>query len=118
MHGLAERHTSAGLARMYYFNGTFAYTITPKAAQFLLRHLFPLQFHIDHQISRLLVEKRHEFAAYCVEPPLLEPDWSLRSDCYVPIADDTAADRELGRQFEAARQALLAEGRPLLPLAG
>jgi hypothetical protein len=117
MHGLAESPSAGGLARMYYFNGTFAYLITPAAAAFLLRLLFPLQAHIDHQISRVLIEQRHVFPAYCLEPPLFEPDWSLRSDCYVPLADDTVADRELGQEFEATRRTLLQEGRPLLPLA-
>jgi glycosyl transferase family 25 len=117
MHGLAETPAGSGLARMYYFNGTFAYLITPAAAQTLLQHLFPLQCHIDHQISRVLIEQRHALSAHYVEPPLFEPNWSLRSDCYVPLADDAAADRELGQQFEAKRQMLLQEGRPLLPLA-
>jgi glycosyl transferase, family 25 len=117
MHGLAESPAGSQLARIYYFNGTFAYLVTHKAAEFLLEHLFPLHCHIDHQISRLLIEKRHEFSAYCVEPPLFEPDWSLRSDCYVPLADDAIADRDLGQQFEAKRRMLLEEGRPLLPLA-
>jgi glycosyl transferase, family 25 len=116
MHGLAERPAGSDLARMYYFNGTFAYLITPKAARFLLQRLFPLQAHIDHQMSRVLIEQRQVFPAYNIEPPFFEPDWSQRSDCYVPLADDSIADRELGQLFEAARQSLLAEGRPLLAI--
>jgi GR25 family glycosyltransferase involved in LPS biosynthesis len=117
MHGLAERPGGSSLARMYYFNGTFAYLITPAAARLLLQHLVPLRCHIDHQISSTLIEQRQRFAAYCVEPPLFDPDWSQRSDCYVPLADEPLADRELAQQFEAQRQMLLREGRPLLPLA-
>ncbi len=117
MHGLAERPQGPNLPRMYYFNGTFAYVITPRAALTLLQHIFPLQAHIDHQMSRVLIEQRQAFQAHYVEPPLLQPDWSLRSDCYVPLADDTVADRELGQLFEAKRRMLLEEGRPLLPLA-
>jgi glycosyl transferase, family 25 len=116
MHGLAERPEASELPRMYYFNGTFAYLITPSAANFLLQHLFPLQCHIDHQISRTLIEQRQAFRAHYVEPPLFDPDWSQRSDCYVPLADESAADRELAQEFEATRQALLAEGRSLLAL--
>ena len=107
MHGLAGRPEGTDLARLYYFNGTFAYLITGNAARFLLQHLFPLQAHIDHQMSRVLIEQRQVFSAYYVEPPFFEPDWSQRSDCYVPLADDTSADRELGQLFEATRQTLL-----------
>ena len=116
MHGLAGRPEGTDLARLYYFNGTFAYLITGNAARFLLQHLFPLQAHIDHQMSRVLIEQRQVFPAYYVEPPFFEPDWSQRSDCYVPLADDTSADRELGQLFEATRQTLLAERRPLLSI--
>jgi glycosyl transferase, family 25 len=60
------------------------------------------------------MEQRHTIAAYYTEPAFFEPDWSLLSDCYVPLADDAEADRELVGIIEARRQALLAEGRPLL----
>src|SRR5262249_2569478 len=63
MGGLADRSTVSGLARIYYFNGTFAYFVTPAMCQSLLRHLLPLRSHIDHQISCLLVEQRHAFPA-------------------------------------------------------
>jgi len=115
MGGLAEKTRPAGLARLYYFNGTFAYLITPAICRSLLPHLLPLRAHIDHQMSQVLIEQRHVLTAYYTEPCLFEPDWSQRSDCYVPLADDGAADRELGRIIAAARGMLLAEGRPLLP---
>jgi hypothetical protein len=115
MGGLADRCEGPGLARIYYFNGTFAYLITPGACRSLLLHLLPLHAHIDHQISKVLVEQRRLISAYYTEPHLFEPDWSLRSDCYVPLADDAAADRELGQIIAACRRALLEEGRPLLP---
>ena len=116
MGGLADRLQGADLARIYYFNGTFAYLITPAACRKLLGHLLPLRSHIDHQISRVLIEQRRVFPAYYTEPHFFEPDWSLRSDCYVPLADDTTADRELGLIIEATRRTLLEEGRPLLPI--
>lgn len=115
MDGLAERHDGQALARLYFFNGTFAYVITPAAARALMPHLLPLDGHIDHQISTMLVKLRHEFAAYYTEPAFFEPDWSLRSDCYVPLTEETEANRDLGRLFAAHRALLGAEGRPLLP---
>ena len=51
MGGLADRPNGSDLARIYYFNGTFAYLITRAACQKLLRHLLPPHSHIDHQIS-------------------------------------------------------------------
>jgi hypothetical protein len=116
MGGLADRPQGSDLARIYYFNGTFAYLITRGACQSLLRHLLPLHSHLDHQMSRVLIEQRRAFSAYYTEPCFFEPDWSLRSDCYVPLADDSTADRELGQIIEASRQVLLDEGRPLLSL--
>ena len=114
MGGLADRPNGSDLARIYYFNGTFAYLITPAACRSLLQHLLPPHSHIDHQISKVLIEQRRVFSAYYTEPHFFEPDWSLRSDCYVPLADDSAADRELGHIIEANRRVLLDEGRPLL----
>jgi glycosyl transferase, family 25 len=116
MGGLADRPERSKLARLYYFNGTFAYLITPQVCKALLPRLLPLRSHIDHQISRILIDQRHILPAYYAAPPLFEPDWSLRSDCYVPLVDDSAADGELGQIIEAHRQALLIERRPLLPL--
>lgn len=115
MDGLAERPQESTLARIYFFNGTFAYLITPDAARTLMPHLLPLNGHIDHQISTVLMKLRHEFAAYYTEPHFFEPDWSLRSDCYVPLAEEDDANRELGKLFTANRKLLLSEGRPLLP---
>lgn len=114
MAGLAEP-TEAGLARLYYFNGTFAYLISSEACAFLLDHLMPLRTHIDHQMSSVLMAQRRVFPAYYTQPALFEPDWSLRSDCYVPIVDDRAADLELGNRLKAARSELNEEGRRLLP---
>lgn len=116
MGGLAEPTGAPGLGRLYYFNGTFAYLITPRACSFLLEHLLPMRAHIDHQISSVLVAQRRGYHAYYTNPPLFEPDWSLRSDCYVPITDDNAADNELGRIIQATRSSLANEGRQLLPL--
>lgn len=116
MGGLADRAEGADLARLYYFNGTFAYAITPESCRRLLPALLPPRTHIDHQISSVLIEQRHVFAAHYTAPHFFEPDWSLRSDCYVPLAEETAADRELGDIIRSTRERLLAEGRPLLPL--
>jgi glycosyl transferase family 25 len=114
MNGMGDRPDGTYLARMYYFNGTFAYLMTPAACQTLIPHLLPLNGHIDHQISKVLVEQRHDFAAYYTEPQFFEPDWSLRSDCYVPLIDERDADCELGKLLTAHRKLLLDEGRPLL----
>jgi glycosyl transferase family 25 len=114
MAGLADRPSGRTLQRLYYFNGTFAYLITPTACEYLLEHLGPPGFHIDHQMSALLYDRRHEFAAYYTEPAFFEPDWSQRSDCYVPITDENNADRELEAIFSARRRTLIAEGRTLL----
>src|SRR5262249_54473294 len=115
MGGLAERHEGAVLARLYYFNGTFAYLITPGACRSLLLQLLPLTAHIDHQISAILIEQRRVLSGYYTDPYLFEPDWSLRSDVYVPLADNATADRELGDLIYRSRRRLLDEGRPLLP---
>jgi len=115
MGGLADRSTTSGLARIYYFNGTFAYFITPAMCHILLQQLLPLRSHIDHQISRLLIEHRHAMPAYYTNPQYFAPDWSLRSDCYVPLTNEGPADEELGRIIEMDRELLLKEGRPLLP---
>jgi glycosyl transferase, family 25 len=115
MGGLAERPQGKELSRLYYFNGTFAYLITRTACQALLQQLLPLHAHLDHQISEVLMEMRHVFSAYCATPPFFDHDWSLGSDCYVALSDALAADHELGHIIATRRQALLKEGRPLLP---
>jgi hypothetical protein len=115
MGGLAERPQGADLARLYYFNGTHAYLITRTTCQVLLEGLLPLHAHIDHQISKVLMEQRHAISAYYATPHFFEPDWSLGSDCYVALSDDRAADYELGQIIATGRQVLLKEGRPLLP---
>ena len=114
MNGMADKPDSTGLARIYYFNGTFAYLVTPAVCRTLIKHLLPLDRHLDHQISKVLIEQRHVFHAYYSEPHFFEPDWSLRSDCYVPIAEGTEADRELGHLLETSRRLLVTEARPLL----
>lgn len=114
MNGLADRPAGSDLARIYYFNGTFAYLITPAACHSLIQYLLPPRWHIDHQISEVLFEQRQVFAAYYTKPHFFQPDWSLRSDCYVPLADETDADSELGRILDMRRRHLLDEGCPLL----
>jgi glycosyl transferase family 25 len=115
MDGLAERPSGSELARIYFFNGTFAYLITPAACDALIPGLVPPKGHIDHEISTFLVERRDTFAAHYVEPPLFDPDWSLRSDCYIPLTETGDADQRLGDLFRATRRRLEDEGRPLLP---
>jgi GR25 family glycosyltransferase involved in LPS biosynthesis len=114
MNGLADRPAGSDVARIYYFNGTFAYLITPATCRSLIQYLLPLRWHIDHQISKVLFEQRHVFPAYYTEPRFFEADWTLQSDCYVPLAEETDADRELERLLEMRRHHLLDEGRPLL----
>lgn len=115
MAGLADRpEGNTPLARLYYFNGTFAYLITRGTCRFLLDRLLPLKAHIDHQISSIIVAERQRFAAHYACPSFFEPDWSLHSDCYVPIADESSADHQLAALFDHTRRVLLAEGRPLL----
>jgi glycosyl transferase, family 25 len=115
MNGLADRATGVDLARIYYFNGTFAYLITPAACRALIGDLDPPHWHIDHQISKVLFERRHSFKAYYANPHFFQADWTLRSDCYVPLAEETDADKELGALLDLRRRQLLDEGRPLLP---
>jgi GR25 family glycosyltransferase involved in LPS biosynthesis len=114
MGGLAERPRSSALARVYYFNGMHAYLITRAACRTLLELLLPMHAHIDHQISQILMTRRDSFAAYYAAPLLFDPDWSLGSDLYIPLSDETAADRELGGIIATSRRALLDEGRSLL----
>ena len=114
MHGLAEKPSGGDLARLYYFNGTFAYVATQEGCRTLLQNLFPLRAHVDHQMSRFFIDRRADFVALAAEPPFFEPDWSLRSDCYVPLEGEADADRVLGQEFDAYRRLLLGEGRPLV----
>jgi glycosyl transferase, family 25 len=115
MNGLADRPAGSDVARIYYFNGTFAYVITPAGCHSLIQNLLPPHWHIDHQISKVLFAQRHVFSAYYTEPRYFEADWSLQSDCYVPLAEEANADRELEWILEMRRRHLLDEGRPLLP---
>ncbi|AMJ59633.1 glycosyltransferase family 25 protein [Bosea sp. PAMC 26642] len=115
MNGMAERPQGSELARIYFFNGTFAYLITPAACRTLIPALLPMNGHIDHEISTVLIERRHDLEAHYTEPPIFEPDWSLRSDCYVPLEGVTNADRALGIVLHAKRQLLIDDGCALLP---
>jgi len=115
MNGMADEPRGSELARIYFFNGTFAYLITPAACRALIPRLLPMNGHVDHEISTVLVKDRHDFAAHYVEPAFFEPDWSLRSDCYIPLDDQADADRALGEFLDASRRTLEADGRPLLP---
>lgn len=115
MNGMAERPQGLELARIYFFNGTFAYLITPAACRTLIPALLPMNGHIDHEISTVLIKRRHDLEARYAEPPLFEPDWSLRRDCYVPLEGVTDADRALDILLQANRQLLVDDGRPLLP---
>jgi len=115
MNGMAEPPQGVGLARIYFFNGTFAYLITPAACKTLIPALLPMNGHIDHELSTVLIKLRHEFEARYAAPPVFEPDWALGSDCYVPLDGVTDADRALGVVLHASRQLLIDDGRPLLP---
>lgn len=115
MNGMAERPQGSEPARIYYFNGTFAYLITPAACRALIPALLPMNGHIDHEISSVLIERRHDLEAHYTEPPVFEPDWSLRSDCYVPLEGVTDANRALGIVLHAKRKLLIDDGCPLLP---
>src|SRR5262249_54126271 len=68
MNGLADRPVGSDVARIYYFNGTFAYLVPPAACHRLIQSLLPPHWHIDHQISKVLFEQRHVFPAYYTEP--------------------------------------------------
>ncbi len=114
MNGMADKPQGSALARLYFFNGTFAYLITPAACRTLISSLLPMDGHIDHEISKVLIARRYDFAAHYVEPAFFEPDWSLRSDCYVPLEDETDANRALGALLNESRQLLLDDGRPIL----
>jgi glycosyl transferase family 25 len=106
------------VARVYYFNGTHAYLITPAACRELLRLLLPMHAQLDHQISSVLLQQRHALPAYYTAPPLFDCDWSFGSDLYIPahhLSDESSADRELDDILHSSRRTLLAEGRPLLP---
>ena len=119
MDGLAEAAIRPQrLARLFYFNGTFAYLITQQACRFLLDHILPLRAHIDHQLSSLFLAYRQDFEVYYAHPAFFAPDWSLRSDCYVPLDDAASADQRLGDLLGGARRTLLGEGHRLLPPAG
>jgi glycosyl transferase, family 25 len=74
MNGLADRETGPDLARVFYFNGTFAYLITPSACRALINFLAPPRWHIDHQISDVLFQQRQTFKAFRPVPQFFEPD--------------------------------------------
>lgn len=115
MSGLAESRQQNGLVRVYYFNGTFAYIVSAQSCAYLLRRLLPMRMHIDHQISHLLFERREEFPGLSMQPAVVQPDWSLGSDCYVALRDETGADRAQRLLLDECRNTLEAEGRRLRP---
>jgi hypothetical protein len=111
----------AGLGFAARMHGTHAppspYLVTPAACETLWRHLLPMHAHLDHRISKLLMQWRHVFPAYYAAPLRFDPDWSFGSDLYNPahrLSDETAGDRELGEIIATSRRTLLAERRPLL----
>ena len=115
-HGRGLAVNRLGLARIYYLNGTFPIALRQPRAEGSCDTFSPLLSHIDHQISRLLVEQRHALPAYYndMNPQLIAP-WSLCSDCYVPLTDEGTADHQLGQIIKNNRRLLLEEGCPLLP---
>jgi hypothetical protein len=42
MNGMADIAEETGLPSIHYFNGTFAYLVTPAACRTLIKHLLPL----------------------------------------------------------------------------
>lgn len=117
MAGLAEAPPAhAEMGRLYYFNGTFSYFITPAACRFLIDRIFPLRMHVDHQMSSMFIEHRETFPVYHAAPPFFEPDWALMSDCYVPLSNEGSADQALGAILFGHRDRLIGEGRALYSL--
>lgn len=116
MDGLAEPSGDAAFKRVYYYNGTFGYLLTRKGCLALLPRLLPIETHIDNQISLELVDNRDGLAAYAPEPRLIEHDFSVYSDVYVPVVDEKAADHALDAVFKEARRKLLAAGARLFPM--
>lgn len=111
MGDLAEPMHDGLFRRVYYFNGTYAYLVTRRGCLNLSRHLLPLRAHIDHQISGALIEHHDKLVAYAAVPSLFGHDFSVRSDAYVPLANEAAADRHLGRLIATATEVLRDGGR-------
>jgi GR25 family glycosyltransferase involved in LPS biosynthesis len=115
MGGLAETRQQNGLVRVYYFNGTFAYVVSAQTCAYLLRHMLPMRMHVDHQLSHLLLERRHNFTGLLMKTGMIQPDWSLGSDINVGLRDEAEADREQHRFLGNHRNTLEAEGCALRP---
>lgn len=113
MDGLAEPTSDAALSRIYYYNGTYAYLLTRRGALALLPRLLPLKTHIDNQISLELVADRQALHVYCVEPRLFAHDFTVWSDVYIPVADETSANHKLASIFSASRESLTRDGAKL-----
>lgn len=115
MGGLAETRQQNGLVRVYYFNGTFAYVVSAQTCAYLLRHMLPMRMHVDHQLSHLLFERRDYFSGLLMQPGVIQPDWSLGSDCNVALQNEEEADRAQHRFFDNCRRTLEVEGCALRP---
>ena len=113
MDGLAEPSGDPAFKRVYYYNGTFGYLLTRRGCEALLPSLLPIQTHIDNQISLELVNRRDALHVYAPEPRLIEHDFTVYSDVYVPVVDETVADKALDAVFKDARHRLLAGGARL-----
>ncbi len=113
MDGLAEPTADPRFTRVYYYNGTFGYILTRKGCLNLLPRLLPIETHIDNQISLELVRNRHALHVYCTEPRLIEHDFTVLSDVYIPVADTAVADQALDEIFKKSRARLLRQGAQL-----
>jgi glycosyl transferase family 25 len=96
--------------RVYYFNGTYAYAITRRGCEKLLQHLVPARTHIDHQISRALVECSEEIRAYVMNPMWFDHDYSSQSDASVPMDDMDFADQHFQMVIDKTRAKLRSKG--------
>ena len=116
MDGLAEPTRDQAFTRVYYYNGTYGYILTRKGCLNLLPRMLPIETHIDNQISLELVRNRGALHVYCSEPKLIEHDFSVYSDVYIPVVDAERADRTLDAIFKESRSRLLREGARLFDM--
>ena len=110
MDGLAAPTSKPGMSRVYYYNGTYGYILTRQGCRNLLPRMLPIVTHIDNQISLELVREPAALHVYCPEPRLIEHDFTVYSDVYVPVLDTTVADRRLDAVFKESRAKLLRDG--------
>ena len=113
MDGLAEPTEDSTLTRVYYYNGTYGYLLTRRGCRNLLPRLMPIETHIDNQISLELVRNRDTLRVYCTERRLIEHDFTVYSDVYIPVDDVARADRQLDTIFKESRAALVEHGARL-----